>query len=183
MASGLLNLTAISLTLPAVLTPMLRQSGEFITFDLGLPTIAVSAAAAVLLAAFQASGMMIFACLARNSKEGQAMLTPFYMLTVLPVAFLQQPDLVLTPSTAAIPVVNVVLLMKSAFLGRFDLLASLITAVSMAAVTIICLSAAGWLLRHESVMTGSYQGSPVAFVKALLRRSRAGNAGVASHGT
>jgi sodium transport system permease protein len=183
MASGLLNLTAISLTMPAVLAPMLRQSGEYITFDLGLPAIAVSAVAAVLLAAFQASGMMIFASLARNSKEGQAMLTPFYMLTVLPVAFLQRPDLVLTPSTAAIPVVNVVLLMKSAFLGRFDLLASIITAASMAAVTLLCLAAAGWLLGHESVMTGSYQGSPVAFVKGLLRRSRLRGRSAAAHDT
>lgn len=168
VVSGLLNLGAIAVSLPAMLSPLLRSAGESVSFELGAGQLASAAGAGVLLALFLSSGMLLFACVARSFKEGQAMVMPFYLVAILPVMFLQTPGLELNPVLKALPVVSSVLLMRSGLQGDVDVPLSLASVCTTLAGVALLLLAAAWLLRHEEAVTGSYSGSPAALVRRLL---------------
>ena len=71
--------------------------------------------------------MMLFAAFARTFKEGQAMITPFYMLILLPVVMLQAPGAKLSLSLALVPIANVTLMVREAVSGSFPLLPIAVT--------------------------------------------------------
>jgi sodium transport system permease protein len=167
-AAGVLNLAAMTLTMQPVLKPLLEKAGETVQFAVPLNSLPVLAAGAVLLAGFVAAGMMLFASFARTYKEGQSMITPFYMLILLPVMFLQVPGLRFSLGLAAVPVVNVTLMVRAAIMGNLQLPQIAVTlAVSMVAIW-GCLVLAGVILRSEDVVVGSYGGSLVSFVRDRL---------------
>ena len=117
--AGALNLSAMMLSSRALLAPVLVNAR--VPIDLSVPwaAIPIALAGAVLLALFVAAGMMILASFARTFKEGQSMITPFYMLVLLPVFFLQVPGLRLTIPLSLVPVVNVTLMIREAITGSY----------------------------------------------------------------
>ncbi|NLP05717.1 ABC transporter permease [Candidatus Fermentibacteria bacterium] len=171
VVSGLLNLGAIAVSVPAMLAPLLRSAGESISFELGAGQLATAAGAGVLLALFLSSGMLLFACVARNFKEGQAMVTPFYLAAILPVMFLQTPGLELNPVLKVLPVVSSVLIMRSGLQGAVDVPLSLASIFTTLAGVALLLLAAARVLRHEEAVTGSFSGSPSALFRRLLGRT------------
>ena len=70
-----------------------------------------------MLSAVLAAGMTASASMARTFKEGQAMVTPIYLLSVMPLIFIQLLGLVFDARTAAVPVLNAVLLLKDSLAG------------------------------------------------------------------
>ena len=80
--AGVLNVAAMLATMRPILAPLLARTGEQLEFTVSPWRLPVVLLGAVLLAGFVAAGMMIFAVFARTFKEGQAMITPFYMLAV-----------------------------------------------------------------------------------------------------
>lgn len=169
--AGILNLLAIMLTLRPVFAPLLNRSGRILEAHVPLAALPVAVLAALLLAGFVGAGMMIFASFARTFKEGQAMVSPFYMLTLVPVVFLQAPGLKLSFALALVPIVNVTLMVRDTFSGSFQWLPSLVTvAVSLAAIA-LCLRLAAFILQFEDIMVGSYNGSVAKFLRQrLLKR-------------
>src|ERR1017187_6704896 len=87
--AGILNLLAIAVTMRPVLAPLMAQTGRMFDYTIVPAALPMAALGALLLAGFVAAGMMIFASFARTFKEGQAMITPFYMLTIVPIVFLE----------------------------------------------------------------------------------------------
>ncbi|MGE5235035.1 MAG: ABC transporter permease [Acidobacteriota bacterium] len=172
--AGLLNLAAMTLTIQPVLKPLLERAGETVQFAVPLASVPVLAAGAVLLAGFVAAGMMLFASFARTYKEGQSMITPFYILVLVPVMFLQVPGLRLSLGLAVVPVVNVTLMVREAISGSFQPAEIVVTTVASIALIVGCLALAGVILRSEDVVTGSYGGSLAAFVRERLIGRRAG---------
>jgi sodium transport system permease protein len=174
--AGVLNLTAMALTMKPIFAPLMAKVGDVINFAVPLVAAPVLMLAALLLAGFIAAGMMIFAAFARTFKEGQAMITPFYMLVILPVVFLQTPGLKFTLPLAFVPVVNVTLMVRAAVSGSFPLLQIGVTlAVSLALIG-LCVRLAAFILRFEDVMLGSYGGSLKRFLKERVLRSKAAKA-------
>jgi sodium transport system permease protein len=173
--AGLLNLAAMTVTMKSILTPLLGERASELSFQLPLTAIPVIVLGTVLLALFVAAGMMILASFARTFKEGQSLVSPFYLLVFLPLMFLQVPDLEFTPRLALVPVVNVSMMFREAISGRFDWpLIGLTTAVEAMTVA-AALRLAAAILRYEDVILGSYAGSFGKFLKGrLLRRGRAG---------
>jgi len=169
--AGLLNLLAMTVSMRAILAPMLGERSGEMSFRIPLAALPVVAVAAVLLAMFIAAGMMIFAAFARTFKEGQSMVGPFYLICLMPALFVQSPDLELDAMTALIPIANVALLFRAAIAGVFDWpLIGLTLAVEVAAV-VACLALARYLLGFEDVLTGSYDGNLGRLLKnRLLRR-------------
>jgi sodium transport system permease protein len=167
-AAGILNLAAMTLTIQPVLKPLLEKAGEQVEFAVPLTAVPVMAIATVLLAGFVAAGMMLFAAFARTYKEGQSMITPFYMLILLPVMFLQVPGLHLSLVLALVPVVNITLMVREAISGVFHLPEIGLTVGVSVALIGACLGLAGAVLRFEDVVTGSYSGSLAAFVRERL---------------
>jgi sodium transport system permease protein len=151
---GLLNVGALVLSLRWILTPI---AGPDDVGGGGLPlsTIPVIAMGTFLLGLFVAAGMLVFAIFARNFKEGQASITPFYMVIILPAIFLQSPDLELTNRLALVPVVNLVLLLRGAIDGTVPVGPGLLTLATMAVTVALAVTFAQWVMRREEVLLGS----------------------------
>ena len=77
--AGLLNMAAMALSMRPMLSPLLAEAGETLDFSVSPGAALVGVLAALLLAGFVAAGMMIFASFARTFKDGQSMITPFYL--------------------------------------------------------------------------------------------------------
>lgn len=163
--AGLLNLAAMTLSMKPILGPLMAKGGETLEFSMPLGALPVMAVAAVLLAGFIAAGMMVFAAFARTFKEGQSMITPFYLLIMVPVMFLQVPGLEFSFALAAIPVIDLTMVVREAVAGTFHWPQIGVTfCVSVAAVAAL-LWLATFIVRFEDVMIGSYGGRLSTFVR------------------
>lgn len=166
--AGLLNITAMVITLGPILTSMIGVRAEKVSFSIPLAAVPVVALGACLIALFVAAGMMMFAAFARTFREGQSMVSPFYLLIILPVTFLQTPDIDFTPTLAAIPVVNVAMMFREAIGGVFQWHLVALTVVVEALTIALCLALARRILQFEEVLMGSYNGSIFKFVRERL---------------
>lgn len=171
--AGGLNLAAMAVSLGAIVKPLLGPEDADLALTLSPGAVPVAAAAALLLAAFVAAGMLLLASFARTFKEGQAMITPFYMLTLLPAVFLSVPGLELTYPLALVPVVNVALLLRGAIGGTLGWGPALVATLASLATVWGAIRLATMVLRFEDVVLGSYGGSLGRLVRQrlLVRRS------------
>ena len=168
--AGSLNLAAMTLSLGSVLAPLMAGDEDRIGFQVpwvNLPWILLGA---LLLAASVAAAMMTVAVFARTFREGQAMVTPVYLVSLLPVLFLGREGLELTPAMAAIPVVNVAMLVREALGGSLPWGPVAITVAVQLALISVLLVVASRVIRHEDVLTGSFVGGPMAFLRQRVRR-------------
>ncbi len=170
--AGGLNLAAMGVSLGAILKPLLGPEDADLALTLSLSAAPVAAAAALLLAAFVAAGMLLLASFARTFKEGQAMITPFYMLTLLPAVFLSVPGLELTYPLALVPVVNVALLLRGAIGGTLGWGPALVATLASLATVWGAIRLATLVLRFEDVVLGSYGGSLGRLVRQRLLLGR-----------
>ena len=166
--AGILNLTAMLLSMKSVLAPILGGRTDSLSFQIPLLSMPIILLATVLLALFVAAGMMILASFARTFKEGQSMVSPFYIAIFLPILFLQVPGIELTVGLALIPVVNVAMVFREAIAGVYHWPLIGITL----AVEACCVALALWLamtiLRYEDFLLGTYGGSFGKFIKERL---------------
>ncbi len=169
--AGLLNLTALTLSMSSILAPMLGDASlEFKIPFRALPLLGLSA---VLLAMLIAAIMMIVAAFARTFKEGQSMVGPVYMLCILPTLLVQSPDLELTPKLAMVPIANVMVLFRELISGIYRWPMIALTLGAQMVMVAVCLLFARTVLSYEDVLIGSYSGSFGKFLKRrLLRRSK-----------
>jgi len=171
--AGSLNLIAVTATMRPVLAPLMAETGEPLEFSVPLAAIPVMLASALLLAGFVAAGMMLFASFARTFREGQSMITPFYMLILVPVMFLQTPGIQFSMALAAVPVINVTMMVREAIAGTFHWPQIGVTVAVSLAVVAACIWAASAILRVEEVVMGSYTGGLAGFVREhVLGRGR-----------
>jgi sodium transport system permease protein len=176
-AGGLLNLLALALSLRWILTPLAGSegAGELAAGGIPLSALPIIGVGTALLGLFVAAGMLVFAIFARNFKEGQSMITPFYLLIILPAVFLQSPDLEFTPLLAAVPVANVVLLIREAIMGHVPLMQAGIALASMGACVALAVTFAQWVMRREEVLLGAATGGLGGFLKRQFQaRGRQG---------
>jgi sodium transport system permease protein len=169
--AGLLNLTALALTLKPIFGPLLERSGEALAFSVMLPAIPVIVLSAILLGGFVAAGMLLFAVFARTFKEGQSMITPFFMVIVLPVLFLQAPGLEFTPALACVPVVNVVLMMRAALAGSFPWVSITVASLVSLLLIALCVRIGAFILEFEEILLGSHGGLRPFFTRRVFRRA------------
>lgn len=163
--AGIANLTAMTLSLGAILRPALGAAGGDLSLRIPFGALPILGGAALLLAAFVAAGMLLLASFARTFKEGQAMITPFYLLTLLPAVFLAVPDIELTLPLALVPVVNVALLVRAAIAGTLQWVPGVVAVLASAAAIVLCLRLAALALRFEDVVLGTFRGSLGKLVK------------------
>lgn len=135
--TGLANLVSIGLTLLLGFGPALRVVG----LGAAVPWSAVLGALAGLVPAslFFAAVLMAAAALARSFKEAQTLLTPVYLLCVLPTMAAQLPGLQLGYGAALVPGVNVSLLMRGLAGGAVaagPLLVALLSSMGYAAAAL-----------------------------------------------
>lgn len=172
IVAGLLNVVAMLVTAGALLGPLLGDTPQL---EITLPweAVPVMALGALVLALLFAALMMILASFAQTFKEGQAMIMPVYYAALLPAFFVGEPDIGLDPQTAAIPVANVILMIREAFQGTFQWLYMGETLLVSLALVAASLALARWVLGFEDLLLGSYDGNFWKFIRErVLRRER-----------
>lgn len=169
-AAGVLNLGAMVLSLRAIVASALGEEAGSSSFEVPLSAIPLTLACAALMSLLLAAAMMILASFARTFKEGQAMITPFYLAVLMPSILLQSPDSALSPATALIPVVNVALVFREAISGtwRWPLI-GLATAAQLGAIA-LCIFIGSRMLAFEDTIAGSMEGDLGARLRVMIRR-------------
>ncbi len=173
--AGLINLAAMVLSARPVLAPLARQMGEELDFRFPLAVLPVIAAGTVLLALFVAAVMMLLASFARTFREGQSMITPFYMAIIVPVVFVR-PEQAFTPAIALIPIVNVTKLFASSVVGQINWATASITLASEVVCIVLALRLASFVVSFEDVLIGSYSGNLGRFFKERLLKRKSKSA-------
>jgi sodium transport system permease protein len=174
--AGLLNFTAMLVSMKSILAPLLGDRIDMMSFSVPWMSLPLIILVTVLLALFIAAGMMILASFARTFKEAQSMISPFYMLIILPVMFLQIPGIEFTLPMALIPVVNVCMVFREAVMGEYQWPQIALTVVVEIGSVGLCLWIAATILRYEDVLTGTFDGNMMKFLKerVLTRRAPTG---------
>ena len=169
IAAGLLNLGAMIVSMGRILSPLLERAGETgMEFSIPWLAIPVVAAGTILLALFLAAGMMLLASFARTFKEGQSLVMPLYLMTILPVMLVRGTPW--TVSMALVPVLNVALMFREAIAGRFNWTLIGLTLLVEAVLVVATLRLAAYVLRFEDFLVGSHGGSLVKFLRAQRLR-------------
>ena len=177
LIAGLLNLFALTLSMRTIFGSVFGDSDANLEFGIPLHTLPVVLLAAVSLALLIAAGMMLFAVFAHTFKEGQSMVMPFYLLTLMPALLVNAPDLQLNARWALVPVANVALLFRSALAGSVDLgLLALVLLVEVVLITVL-LVAARWVLTFDQVFLEGQRGGLGVFLRKRLANRRQGEEG------
>ncbi|UCF67063.1 MAG: ABC transporter permease [Acidobacteriota bacterium] len=169
---GLLNVSAMMLSVRALLRPVAGEELETLQFRVAPLAFVLLVVGTTLLALFLAAGMMLLAAFARNFREGQSMVVPLYLLIVIPLLAIQDPQLMLTPQLALVPVVNVLLMLRDAINGQIDVPLIGLTLVVQLFVVAGCLWLASTIVRLEDFIVGSYGGNLFRFVRGRWASSR-----------
>ncbi|GMR12866.1 MAG: ABC transporter permease [Gemmatimonadota bacterium] len=162
---GLLNLVALGLSLRWILAPLGGSTEELASAGIPLSAFPVIALGTALLALFVAAIMLVLAAFARTFKEGQSMITPFYILLILPSMFMQDPDMEFSMLLASIPVLNIILLIREAIMGVYHMPQIAVTFLSQILFVAASIGFAQWVLRNEGVYMGTHEGGLGSFLK------------------
>ena len=93
-----------------------------------------------------------------------------YLLTIVPIIFLQVPGIKFTLPLACVPIANVTLMVREALSGVFHWPQIGLTVASSLLVIGLCLRLATFLLQFEDVVLGSFNGSFSRFLQQRLRQ-------------
>lgn len=175
-AAGLLNLTGMFVSLAAIFASAKSAAGGA-ELRIGVPLSAapIMILCAVLIALFVSAVMMILASFARTFKEGQAMITPFYLAIALPAMLLQSPAVELTPAIACIPLANVTMMFREALAGTFKGPLIALTLAVQAAAIALALLVAGKLARFEDLLAGAPGVTAWKLLRSRLNARRKGH--------
>jgi sodium transport system permease protein len=171
--AAMLNVAALVVTMKSILAPILGPVGEGLSFAIPLFSYPLILLVTILLGMFVSAGMMILASFARTFKEGQSLVSPFYVAIFLPVMFLQSPDIEFTRQLALIPIVNVAMVFREAISGVYHWQLIGLTVL----VEVVCVAIALWLairiIQYEDFLLGTYSGSFGKFIKQrVFKRSK-----------
>jgi sodium transport system permease protein len=168
--AGLLNLVAMIFSLRAMLAPIFSSNGMDVAVSIPLESIPIILLGALLMALLVSAVMMILASFARTFKEGQSMVSPFYVVIMIPMMFLSAPGMEFTIKLALIPVMNVTMMFREAIQGIYHWhLIGITVAVELACIAAAMLIATT-LVKYEDLVTGTYSGSFLKFALGQIKR-------------
>ncbi len=165
MIAFALNLVGLLVFLRFVLGMM--GVGDSLRFDLQWGPLLIALIAVLLLAISLVAVMMVVAAPARSYREGQAALSPVYLIATFAGMLVIGAGDVFTPAQAWIPILNVTLLLKTALRGELFALPTLLTFVELALLAALALGLAARLSRQEALFFDSS-----LTLRRLLRSSR-----------
>ncbi|MFN9383630.1 MAG: ABC transporter permease subunit/CPBP intramembrane protease [Pirellulaceae bacterium] len=120
-----------------------------------------------LFAAFFSAILLSLCSFARSFKEAQAYLIPVMLMALAPGMVTLLPGVHLTPGTAWVPLVNMVLLAREIMIGSVDPASSLIAVASTLLYAALTLFLASHLFGREATRPGGSEGSWQAFGNTL----------------
>ncbi|MBN1124092.1 MAG: CPBP family intramembrane metalloprotease [Sedimentisphaerales bacterium] len=182
LITGLLSLASMVLSLLFQFSQMAKAAGENLNVDLSLVqvspvTLVILFLTMVPLAFFICAMMMSIAIIARDFKEAQSFVTPFYILILLPGMIAAVPGVKLTAATMFLPIANVALLFKDLLTGTAGVEEVFAVLLSTAVYAMLSLVIAVRLFEVEDVILSQERGLPLT-----LRRSAFSPGGKVSPG-
>ncbi|MBK6910780.1 MAG: CPBP family intramembrane metalloprotease [bacterium] len=151
LISALLNLLSLGLTM-VYAVQMFDKGGEISSFAVAPSSLVLVLFIMLPLAVLFAGVTMAVAVTARSYKEGQGLLTPLMVVSILPSMVSMIPGIELTPFLAVIPIANVSLLTRTLMSGHTPWLEFAITLLSTAGLAALSLH---WVIvqfNRESVL-------------------------------
>lgn len=167
---GLLNLTALALSMRWILAPLGGSTEQLTSAGIPLSALPVIAVGTALLALFIAAVMLVLASFAQTFKEGQSMITPFYILLILPSIFMQDPDMEFSMLLATLPILNIIMVIREAIVGVYHVPQIAVTFLSQIIFVAASIGFAQWVLRNEEVYMGTHEGGLGRFLKGRFSR-------------
>ncbi|MEW4490938.1 ABC transporter permease subunit/CPBP intramembrane protease [Thalassoglobus sp. JC818] len=151
LLTGLMNLTAMSVTLYAL------QLDKTLLGDSGLTLVLLGTLFLVLsaFALFYSAVLLLLTSSAKSFKEAQAYLIPLLLLSIAPGLVIAMPGWRVSNATAAIPLVNMLLLAKEVLEGTAPLLPALVSIISTVLYAIAALALAAQVFGNDAVAIGS----------------------------
>ncbi len=152
LLSAVLNLVSMGLTTLYAVDMLGTSAGASGGMLISLGSVVLVLLTLIPLAVLFAGVTMAVAVTARTYKEGQGMLTPLMMVSILPAMVSMIPGIELTPLLAVIPIANVSLLMRALMAGNAPWLEFTITLVSTAVLAALSLRWVTLQFNRESVL-------------------------------
>lgn len=150
LITAILNLLSMGFTM--LYAVRMLDSTEMVGAAISIPSLLLVLLTLIPLAVLFAGATLAVAVTARNYKEGQGLLTPMIMISILPAMVSMVPGIELTPLLAVIPIANVSLLMRSLMSGHTPWLEMTITLASTAALAVLSLRWVTIQFNRESVL-------------------------------
>ncbi len=170
--AGFLNLGAMLFSIRSLVAPFSRDLADRLQFSIPPSALLVISIGTLVMAGTLAGASMLVASFARGFREGQTLVTPFFMFALLPIALLADNTMRLTLGWALVPVVNVALAWREAINGIYSWPLFAVTLVVQLICLVLCLLLARRVLAYEDFLLGEYGGSITEFLKRrLLGRS------------
>jgi ABC-2 type transport system permease protein/sodium transport system permease protein len=162
MLTGAMNLLAMSTTVLAMQLETVLFGPSGLTWFLGVKLALVL----VVFALFYSSLLLALTSSTRSFKEAQAYLIPLMLLTISPGLLIVMPGWSLNYATAAVPLVNMLLLARDVLEGQSQgtLGPVLVAAVSTGLSVLACLTWAAKVFGSDAVSVGA-QGNLKDFMK------------------
>lgn len=148
--TGLLNLSSMGLTLALGLDGLLEKA--HVSLAIPWSSLLMSIIAIIPAAAFFSAMMIAVAALARSFKEAQNMLTPIYLVCMMPAIATQLPGIELGYGTAIVPAVNIALLTRDFIAGRMVLIPTLIAILTTIGYSLAALHFASKIYNSERLL-------------------------------
>ena len=167
--AGLLNLISMTFSLKSFVAPISSEMANQMHLSLPISALPVVLLGTLTLSSLLSALMMLLASLARTFREGQALVSPLFLLMLLPITLVMDKSLEFDRSTALIPVVNVALMWRESLQGQFqpDLLCITLLVCLMGVAA--CLVLAQFFMSQEKLMLEGGAGLWKRFLPAYIR--------------
>ena len=182
LLTGLLNLISMAATLGFSLSRA-AEAGDGAGFSLAALQISPLGAAIMLLVlipltVFIGAAMMSIAIFARDFKEANNYVAPFFLVITIPGALAGMPGVELTRATACIPITNVALLFRELLTQKASAGLTFIVFMSMTTYAMLTLLAAIRLFQSEDVVLSQEKGIPLSLKRSQFQPRSSPTAGL-----
>ncbi|MCA9672988.1 MAG: CPBP family intramembrane metalloprotease, partial [Myxococcales bacterium] len=148
--TGLLNLASIGVTFALGFDVALAKTG--IASHLPWSSLAMTVIAMVPAALFFAAVMVGVATTARSFKQAQTLLTPVYLVCIVPAVLATIPTVKLDMLTAVLPAINVALMVRELIGGNLQLVPTIIAVLTTTTYAVIALRIATHIYSSERLL-------------------------------
>ncbi len=162
IVSTVLNLLSMLLSFAYFITSMTMESEvsifEGVELSQMVVPIIITSICLVLFTFFVSAASMIMSSFASTFKEAQNYSSPLMIAIMMPAYITMAPTVSLNAVTSLIPIVNISLLIKSAFTFKLDLAFVLMVIVSNLGYSLLTIILLGKVFNREEILFGSQKG-------------------------
>ena len=169
LVSALLYLVTVTILGLYIIGMVGSLGGEAVRPDLSgfLPAVGVTLLAVMAFSLFLGALFMCVCSFAKSTKEASSYISPL-LFVVMMTAYAGMLNVTLNTGLSVVPVLNIVLLIKSVFTFEYDLFAILLVLISNMAYASIAIAVLGKLYTSERVLFG--EGGPSLLERPAERK-------------